>query len=109
MTYAKHRSDLNQTEIVKALRKCGAQVAITSQVGNGFPDLTICIASINILVEIKDGRKPPSQQKLTEAEQKFHDSWLGPLHVVRSVDEALELIKRYRKDKGKCLDVITPQ
>jgi hypothetical protein len=34
-----NRADLNQSEIVKALRTVGVTVHITNQVGNGFPDI----------------------------------------------------------------------
>ena len=48
-----------------------------------------------LLLEVKDGRKPPSARQLTPAEQKFHARWPGDnLHIVNSVDEALELLKR---------------
>lgn len=88
-----HRPDDNQDEIVAALRAIGCQVAITSGVGNGFTDLVVSRATCgNLLMEIKDGKKPPSERKLTEAEVRFHGSWLGPIVIVDSVDAALRAV-----------------
>ena len=42
---------------------------------------------VTALVEIKDGAAPPSQQKLTPAQEVFHAAWKGPLYVVKSVDD----------------------
>lgn len=84
--------DDNQQEIVKALRKAGASVYITSNVGCGFVDVVIGFRGTNYLFEIKDGSKPTSRQKLTEDEQKFFDNWNGTAHVIKNVDEALKTI-----------------
>lgn len=86
------RVDDNQNEIVQALRDCGASVAVTSHVGNGFPDIVVGFRDINYLFEIKDGCKPPSQRRLTEDEQKWHDAWWGVVVVVNNVDEVLRAI-----------------
>jgi hypothetical protein len=46
-----------------------------------------------ILFEVKDGDKPPSQRKLTEAEEKFFMEWKGGmLAIVNSVQEALDIL-----------------
>jgi hypothetical protein len=43
---------------------------------------------------VKDGKKPPSARKLTEAEAAFHAEWPGDnLLIVNSVDEALAVIQ----------------
>lgn len=84
------RIDDNQNEIVAALRKAGATVRIITQ-GDGLPDLLVGYKGETILMELKDGRKPPSAQKLTEAEKKFHNEWTGGrLVVVNSVFMALQ-------------------
>lgn len=85
--------DDNQGEIVAALRAMGCHVAITSAVGNGFPDLVVSRhATETILLEVKDGRKPPSAQKLSDAEAKFHGQFLGPIAVVNSVESAIRAV-----------------
>jgi Holliday junction resolvase len=85
------RIDVNQPIIVKAFRGLGWKVAHTHMVGKGFPDIVCSKAGTTILVEIKDGSKPPSAQKLTAPEQEFHSMWEGALYIVASVDEVFEL------------------
>jgi len=88
------RVDANQDQIVSALRACGATVRVVTQ-GDGLPDLLVGYRGYTILMEVKDGRKPPSARKLTEEEEKFFMNWKGGmLAIVNSVDEALELLKR---------------
>ena len=92
MRYA-NRIDANQNSIVDALRKAGAYVRIISQ-GDGIPDLLVAYKGYTILMEVKDGNKPPSARKLTEAEQKFFDEWTGGmLVVVNSVEESLATLQ----------------
>ncbi len=87
-----HRTDANQQEIVRALRQIGASVAVTSAVGDGFVDLVVGYRGKNILLELKDGSKPPSAQKLTTDEQAFFATWRGFAVVVRSVEEAIAVV-----------------
>jgi Holliday junction resolvase len=84
--------DANQTEIVAALRKAGASVAITSGVHSGFPDIVAGFRGVNYLIEIKDGKKPPSKQALTSDQVEFHAAWRGQIAVARTVEEAFEII-----------------
>jgi hypothetical protein len=92
MRYA-NRIDANQNAIVDALREAGASVRIISQ-GDGIPDLLVGYKQFTILMEVKDGDKPPSARKLTDAEQKFFNEWRGGmLVIVNSVEQALEIIK----------------
>lgn len=93
MRYA-NRIDANQNKIVEALRKHGAVVRIISQ-GDGIPDLLVAYKGYTILMEVKDGDKPPSARKLTEAEQKFFDEWTGGmLVVVNSVEESVATLQK---------------
>ena len=85
------RADDNQPEIVKAFRKLGWTVAHTHTVGKGFVDIVCSKGGHNILVEIKDGTKPPSKRVLTPDEQKFHASWQGPIYIVESVEQVFEI------------------
>lgn len=91
------RVDANQKEIVKAFREMGASVLILSMVGKGCPDLLIGMFGKNILLEVKDGKKPPSGQKLTEHEQKFFQLWKGQVEIVNSLDSALKIINAIPK------------
>ncbi|WP_372570382.1 hypothetical protein [Ruegeria jejuensis] len=84
--------DDNQPEIVKALRKAGATVTPTHAAGDGFPDLAVGYRGFNYFLEVKDGNKPPSARKLTKDQVEWHDKWRGQVAVVKSVDEALEVL-----------------
>lgn len=86
------RTDANQREIVVALLMAGATVYDTSRIGSGFPDLAVGYRSVTYLLEVKDGKKSPSQKKLTEKEAQFHALWRGHCAIVESVDEALRVI-----------------
>lgn len=94
------RTDANQPEIIKGLRACGCSVWDTSGVGNGFPDIVVGRAGYNWLFEIKDGAKPPSKRKLTPCEKAFFASWRGSVAVVKSLDEAIQMINDTIKTKG---------
>ncbi len=85
--------DANQPEIVEVFRKAGAQVALTHQLKN-LCDCFVAYQRITVAVEIKDGSKPPSAQKLTEGEAEFKERWemQGLYSVVRDADEALALL-----------------
>ena len=88
-----NRVDYNQSVIVESLRKAGAYVRIVTM-GDGVPDLLVGYKGFTLLLEVKDGDKPPSQRKLTEAEQKFFDEWTGGLlAVVESVEDALAILR----------------
>lgn len=91
------RTDANLTEIVKHLRSLGCSVHIT----NGDWDLTIGYGGVTFLAEVKDGSKPPSCQKLTENEKKFHDSWTGGIYMIRSIEDASNLANTMSKLCGK--------
>ena len=88
-----NRIDDNQNDIVAALRKAGATVRVISQ-GEGIPDLLVGFMGETILLEVKDGNKPPSARTLTDAEKKFFDDWRGGLLViVESVEDALKMLE----------------
>lgn len=79
------RVDDNQKEIVATFRKLGWSVLIISQLKNCC-DIIVSKNGRTIAVEIKDGKKPPSAQKLTEGEKKFKESWQGEYAIVNSID-----------------------
>lgn len=86
------RVDANQPDIVKGLRKAGASVAVTSNLGKGFPDITVGYRGANYLFEIKDPAKPPSQRKLTDNEDEWHRKWGGHVAIIETAEEALHVI-----------------
>jgi Holliday junction resolvase len=83
------RVDANQAAIVRDLRKAGVSVLDLSSVGQGAPDLACGFKGRTVLVEIKDGDKPPSAQKLTPQQVAFHNGWQGEAVVVKDIGEAL--------------------
>lgn len=88
------RVDDNQKAIVKFLREHGVTVAVTSGMGKGFPDLVCGYKGKNILLELKDGNKPLSQQALTPEQRIWHFEWKGQVHVVNTPEMAWEIIVR---------------
>jgi len=92
------RVDDNQKAIVKFLREHGVTVAVTSGMGKGFPDLVCGYKGKNILLELKDGNKPLSQQALTPEQRIWHFEWKGQIDVVNNADMAWELIKKKTYD-----------
>ena len=86
------RRDANEDQVVSALEACGAYVKKVND--GGTFDLLVWYRGRTLLLEVKDGRRPPSEQKLTPAEEKFHREWPGDnLHIVNSVESALALLK----------------
>jgi hypothetical protein len=84
--------DANHADVVKALRDMGCSVCDLSAVGKGCPDLLVTSPIYpfeTLLMEVKDGGKPPSARKLTADQEKFHARWKGRIVVVSSVTEAL--------------------
>lgn len=61
--------------------------------GDGFPDLVVGVRGVNLLAEVKDGTLVPSRQRLTADEYEWHSTWTGSAAVVRSVNDALELVR----------------
>ena len=89
------RVDANHSQIVSTFRRCGFSVLDLSRVGCGCPDICLAKHGKTMLVEIKDGSKPPSARQLTPDEFRFHASWGGKVIIINSVDEALLLVQRW--------------
>jgi hypothetical protein len=86
------RTDSNQAAIVKALRKAGYSVLSLAPMGKGCPDLLVNAGGDRLrLLEIKDGSKPPSQQRLTPDQIKFHQAW--PVVVVTAPEQAIRAME----------------
>jgi hypothetical protein len=65
----------------------GCSVADLSRIGGGIPDLAVGLYGRTVLVEVKDGRKPPSARKLTPDEDRFRRGWKGYYAIVESLDD----------------------
>jgi Holliday junction resolvase len=95
------RVDRNQTEVVEALRQAGCRVQPLHMIGKGCPDILVGRDGRLVLMEIKDGEKPPSARKLTEDEAAWHALWAdvaqaGALVTVSTVSEALAAMDEVR-------------
>lgn len=93
--------DANQNEIVDALRKAGYSVQILSNVGKGCTDLAVGIpykhgVGLTLMMEIKDGNKTKSAQKLTPDQVVWHNEWKGSKVVVNSAEAALVAVSDYK-------------
>ena len=86
------RIDGNQNSIVRDLRDAGLSVAITSALGNGFPDIAVGFRGRNWLFEIKDPSKVPSARKLTSAEATFAGLWRGQVHTIETSEQVLAIV-----------------
>lgn len=83
--------DINQKEIVTALRRCGAVVKHVHQLKNLF-DILVFFRNETYCVEIKTDNK----KKLTKGElecKELIESVGVKYWVITSIDEALEMIK----------------
>jgi hypothetical protein len=87
------RIDANHEQVVSALRAAGASVQSLAGVGKGVPDLLVGFQGKTLLMEVKDGRKTPSERRLTDDQVRWHGAWNGgPLAIVDGVDAALRML-----------------
>ena len=88
MTLWAKRTDGNHAEIRQAMRDAGCKVFDLSGAGKGAPDTIVFNPTTGRLwlVEIK-----MPNGKLTPPQVDFHRDF--PVHIVRSVEDAMELIK----------------
>ena len=86
-----NRVDANQADIVKQFRLSGCSVLNISSLKNCC-DLIVSKFGRSIFCELKDGKKPPSQRKLTEGEIKFKAETQGAWRLVESEKDADKVI-----------------
>jgi hypothetical protein len=82
-----HKVDANQSAIVEAVRKVGAEVQDLSAVGGGFPDLIVLFRGRLFLFEVK-----VVGGKLTPKQIEFIKRWGEVVNIVRSPEDALAAI-----------------
>ena len=91
------RVDANQTKLVQAFRALGLTVAITSGVGDGFPDIVVgglmpcmCGSAHRVkqtkIVEIKS-----LTGILTPDQKEFHAIWRGQVDIIRTEEDVFQL------------------
>ncbi len=71
-----------------ALRKAGATVHDTHNIGRGYPDISVGYRGINLLIEIK-----VPGAKLNNVEHAWFEKWRGQAAVVYSAEEALVILE----------------
>lgn len=81
------RVDQNHGDIVKALRLAGASVQSLASIGHGCPDLVAATPGKTFLIEVKGPKG-----KLTPDQIDFVNNWKGVVHIIRTVDDALQLV-----------------
>lgn len=60
--------------------------------GKGCPDLLVGYRGSNFLLEVKDGKKSPSQRNLTDDQVQWHLHWRGQVTVVENPADAIRAI-----------------
>lgn len=92
------RVDGNQKELTKELRSAGFSVALTHQLGKGFPDMVVGKYGVNTIWELKDPEKPPSGRKLTPDELNWHSNWLGQVGIALTSKEIIEYYEQFKSN-----------
>ena len=87
----RHRTDHNQAEIVKALEAIGCTVY---KMGRPV-DLLVGYRSLNFVMDVKSrtGKNTPFQDK-------FFREWKGQVRIVRSPEEAIQLVTGSYTNQG---------
>jgi Holliday junction resolvase len=83
------RVDRNHGAVAKVFSAHGMSVISLAAHGSGCPDLLVGAAGETYLVEVKDGRQPPSRRTLTPDQVAWHASWLGrPVDIITGTAHA---------------------
>lgn len=99
MRYAR-KVDANHADIRDGLRKMGYEVLDLSVAGAGVPDLAVKIGFGHVhFLEIKDGAKVKSQQKLTPEQEAWNYYAHSITSKVNSLDEAINAICHAKEQK----------
>ena len=91
-------TDANQTAVMAALRAMGASVQTLHTVGSGVPDLLVGFRGQTLLIEVKDGSKPPSARTLTPDQVEWHRDWRGSkVYVITDVTGAIDALQSVKE------------
>jgi hypothetical protein len=88
------RVDANQAVIIAGLREFGASVQCLHTIGKGCPDILVGFRGRNYPMEIKYGNA-----RLTPAEQEWRNNWKGDCYVIRTIEEAIDLLNWISEDE----------
>ena len=96
-----NRTDANHAAIRARFRELCPVVIDCSQIGMGFADLLVVTQDNElILVEVKDGSKPPSARRLTEMQKKVAARLCGHFAVVKSKHDAQAVSMGFKMNSG---------
>lgn len=94
------RTDDNHSEVMEALKKAAMKPLSLASMGKGCPDILVGFRGINLLLEVKDGAKKPSERVLTADERNFFATWPGHAEVVESPEDAVIAVTRHAQRMG---------
>lgn len=82
------KKDANHNEIADRLVELGWVVQDLSQLKNCC-DMAAAKNFFTVMIEVKDGSKPPSQRKLTKGETEFRNKWCqqGVWYLCESIED----------------------
>jgi hypothetical protein len=87
-------ADLNQHEIVQGLREADCSVAVTSSLGDGFPDLVVARSGVTVCMEVKNPERRGKDRQLRETQEHWSETWKGKFVKVETLEEALEAMNK---------------
>lgn len=84
--------DSNQDAIVEALTSADATVIDLHKIKFGCPDILVGAVGKWHLMEIKNPDTAYGKAGLTKAQRAWHSAWRAPVHIVTTVEDALDVI-----------------
>jgi hypothetical protein len=93
------KTDANHAEIRASFRNLGVYWKDVFQLP-AFCDGLVIVNGVTVAVEVKDGEKPPSERRLTKAEDEFMQEWTsagGHYRIVESSDDVVRLVSEFNR------------
>ncbi|HET7099601.1 MAG TPA: hypothetical protein VFJ52_00505 [Terriglobia bacterium] len=92
MSHYARKQDSNARVVIDAFEAAGCSVLVITSTRPGCPDLAVGVSGRTHLVEVKPDVNVTARRNLRPTQVAFADSWRGgPVHVVRSANEAFQL------------------